>query len=99
MENETVVSMMRYLRTSHRTGEESKESNSRDQPKGSGGNRIRIFIPKPTMTGLRSFIRGAPRSQQGTELGNLSYGDLDSVTDDYHAQLREGQHKQIMERR
>ncbi|KAF2188049.1 hypothetical protein K469DRAFT_567989, partial [Zopfia rhizophila CBS 207.26] len=55
---------------------------------GSDEQKLSPTIPKPTMTGLLSFIRKTHRSQAPQSTDLTSYDELNLVNDDYHAQLK-----------
>ena len=48
-----------------------------------------IKIPRPVMTGLRSFIQGGSRNNpvRSNTTPVASYTDIESLSDEYHAQL------------
>ncbi|KAF2242994.1 hypothetical protein BU26DRAFT_609705 [Trematosphaeria pertusa] len=81
------ISLVRYFRTRRSDGISQGQNNDSDHREKS--DEIHLTIPKPTMTGLRSFIRKAHRSQPQQSYQLESYNELDSVNDDYHAQLKE----------
>lgn len=83
--------MLRYFRLGStpskqsQEGEKSTGSEESERPH----HRIRLAIPRPTMTGLRTFIRGG--AEDRSQLEPEAFGQLDSVVDDeleYHVQLK-----------
>lgn len=80
-------SVLRYLRI-RRTATESSEEKMSGSGESNAFQKIQIAVPKPTMTGLRTFIRGGNRSQLQPNVRNESFAQLDSV-DDYHHALRQ----------
>lgn len=53
--------------------------------------RLKQRIPKPVMTGLRSFLERHDKGESSViPSENNGYDTLDSVNDDYHAQLKNG---------
>jgi hypothetical protein len=78
--------LLRYFRT-RRT---KASTEGEDQLPGPVTKQVLPAIPKPTMTGLRSFIWKAHRSQAQATIELETYDELTSVNDDYHAQLKAG---------
>ncbi|KAF1993950.1 hypothetical protein P154DRAFT_476766 [Amniculicola lignicola CBS 123094] len=84
----TYNSIVRYFRT-RGTGvsqETQKDDMPREEPV---FNRLGLKVPKPVLTGLKSFVKRHGKSRNDTmPLTERSYGQLDSVNDDYHVQLK-----------
>jgi len=87
--NNPYIRVVRFLRTLSRTtkieGGPEKKSVS---------YRLKHKIPKPIITGLRSFLdrHGKSESDAGPR-DSERYDTLDSVNDDYHTQLKQGRTK------
>jgi len=82
------VSALRNFRgsrgsTSDLGKDKDRNSNPRD-PK----YEVKVAVPKPTMTGLRTFIWGGNKSQMLPTIRNNSFAPLESWDDDYHKQLK-----------
>ncbi|KAF2197035.1 hypothetical protein GQ43DRAFT_497190 [Delitschia confertaspora ATCC 74209] len=83
------IAFLSYFRTRNRSGRTAGSDNDpRVVPVGE--DRLPA-VPKPTLTGLRSFIKRVQRSQPGrttrpTEMS--TYSEINSMNDDYHAQLK-----------
>jgi hypothetical protein len=67
-----------------------QDSQEKDQTttQGKKWGKIQLSIPKPTMTGLRSFIRRGDGTQQLPSNCTDSTMDLDAIEDSYHVQLK-----------
>lgn len=85
----SVSLLITYLRKGSKGRSEEKESEEgTGEGTSEGGWKIRLAIPKPTMTGLMSFVRGGGGTRVEKSVGMESFGQLDSVDDDYHRQLK-----------
>jgi hypothetical protein len=90
--NERYVGFMNsfWSRLSRSSGGEkdcaSQEFKERNKWEWSG--RIRLAIPKPTISGLGSWIRRTEKNASQFNTQADSYLGLESGTDDYHRQLR-----------
>lgn len=84
------ISMLRYFRGSSKNSSEGEKGSFKSgSEKNEDKPKVHLTIPKPTMTGLRTFIRGGNRSQINKSVGGESFAQLDSFDDeDYHAQLK-----------
>jgi hypothetical protein len=65
---------------------DSDDGNCAALKDGGASPKLSLSIPKPTMSGLRTMIRGGSRVNQS--LGEESFAHLDSFSDEYHAQLK-----------
>jgi hypothetical protein len=74
------------------TREEGKPSSSQSKGQMNDPSRHRLpGVPRPVMTGMRSFIWKGSRSKRTQEDSEVSsYHELTSVNDEYHRQLRDG---------
>ncbi|KAF2675841.1 hypothetical protein K458DRAFT_437682 [Lentithecium fluviatile CBS 122367] len=84
--SDSYASLVRYFRKRRSDGRYECQNNHAGQRKDS--DEIQLSNPKPTMIGLRSFIRKANKSQPQQSFQIDSYNELDNVNDDYHAQLK-----------
>ncbi|KAF2733903.1 hypothetical protein EJ04DRAFT_564760 [Polyplosphaeria fusca] len=78
-----VVSRIRTSRTDYSNKETPQLSE-----KGTALYKLRLKIPKATITGLRTFIWNGRRVEDSERLEMASYGELDSRNDDYHGHLK-----------
>jgi hypothetical protein len=80
------IRVVRYLRSisTTRTGSDGVK-------KKSVSYRIKQKIPKPVITGLRSFMDRHGKNEASSSTGDdEKYDTLDSFDEDYHTQLRNG---------
>ncbi|KAF2726751.1 hypothetical protein EJ04DRAFT_480099 [Polyplosphaeria fusca] len=79
-------SLLRYFWTFR------SKNDDKEQHEGSEGTKtsykLKMKIPKPTITGLRSFIWRGSKTQGSRTEELQSYDELDSKNDDYHAHLK-----------
>jgi len=83
----TRISKITWLRYFRSITNSSTEKNA--QLAGPAVENVEIEIPKPVMTGVRSFIQRNFRSNptRGDTTHTESYVDLESMSDEYHTQL------------
>lgn len=87
--NDTYQAFMKRFRTS--LPRSSKEQPGLPTGSGADARRIRLAIPKPIITGLRSLIHKMHHNEHSPPVESIateSYNDLDSGPYDYHKQLR-----------
>lgn len=76
--------VLRYLKIRRSNGS-TEENKPQTKPK---YNILNCPIPKPTLTGLRSFIQKSQKSQPHLLTDVVSYDELGTVNDDYHMHIR-----------
>ncbi|KAH9863979.1 hypothetical protein J1614_009912 [Plenodomus biglobosus] len=84
--NKVYTSLRRWVRS--RRSQSSTEGDDQGVEERKNSDEIQLTIPKAAMTGLRSFIRKANRSQPEPSYQVESYNELDSINDDYNEHLR-----------
>ena len=82
------LSLVRYFRPGTKTSNPSEEKAAGLAERGDVSHKVRVAIPRPTMTGLGTFIRGGGRSHPGTSDGDEAFEQLESIDDEYHTQLK-----------
>lgn len=82
------ITVLRYFRRTEDSNiSEEKRTGTEDSDTPC---KVRVAVPKPTMTGLGTFIRGGNRSRLQPSVRDESFMQLDSFHDDYHEQLKAG---------
>jgi len=85
----TYGTLLRYFRTRTRSSRNVEDESHPVEDAPQKKNVKLPTIPKPTMTGLMSFIRHGDRSQRGQATEMSSYSELGSVNVDYNRELKE----------
>lgn len=90
--NECYINFMKSLRSrlSKSSGREkdSSDQENKGKNKDEWNRSIHLAIPKPTISGLGSWVRRTERNGTGFNTQVDSYLGLESVGDDYHQHLK-----------